>query len=414
VGLQADVPGLRGRRLHLLGGGEQAIELPGLHERERQLGQQLQAARVVRGQQRGGPREQVDRGGHVAAGEGALARRGQARGRALAQRRGAVVGGAELEQRAMRLLEVVADDLLVLAREVLRVDVQPVGQALVHLRPPGLGDPAVGGVADQDVGEAEGVLPADLGAVGADELLAHERLQRARDPRPDVGRRELGDRAPPERPPDDRCALGDRALLGLQAIQAGREQRVDGGRDRDPRQVVGERPAPVELVQDAVVDQHPDGLLDEQRVALGHLGDPRPRLDGHLRAAHEAADEAVGLRLGQRREGDRRRVGLGRHPVGADVEQLRARLADDQHRGALDPVGEVVEQVEERGLAPVDVVEGHDERPAGGEALEEAADRPVGLLQPDVGGAQAEQRPEPVADELIVGGIGRGRRGQEL
>jgi hypothetical protein len=189
---------------------------------------------------------------------------------------------------------------------------------------------------------------------------------------------------------------------------------VDGRRDRDPRQVVGERPGPVELVQDAVVDEHPDRLLDVQRVALGHLGDPRPGLDGHLRAAHEAADEAVGLRLGQRCQGYRRRVGLGRHPVGAGVEQLRARLANDQHRRALDPVGEVVDQVEEGGLAPVDVVEGHDQRSAGGEALEEAADRPVGLLQPDVGGPQAEQRSEPVADELVVGGIGRGRRGQEL
>jgi hypothetical protein len=85
----------------------------------------------------------------------------------------------------MRLLEVVADDLLVLAGQIRCVHLDPIGQALVHLRSHRLRNPAVGRIPDEDVGEAEGILSADLGSVGLDELLAHERLKARPDPGPD-------------------------------------------------------------------------------------------------------------------------------------------------------------------------------------------------------------------------------------
>ena len=42
-----------------------------------------------------------------------------------------------------------------------------------------------------------------------------------------LGRQQVGDRAARELPADDRGALEHRALLGSQALDAGREQRVD-------------------------------------------------------------------------------------------------------------------------------------------------------------------------------------------
>ena len=184
--LKAHIRRLGGGLLHLPGDGDEPVEVRRLHERERDLGQQLQASLVVGGQERGGAREEVDGGRHVAARERALAGRRQPLRRALAQRRGPIAGRPELEQGAMRLLEVVADDLLVLPGEVARVHLDPIREPLVHLRAHRLWDPVVGSIADEDVGEAKGILAADLGTIGPDELLAHERLEGCPDPRADL------------------------------------------------------------------------------------------------------------------------------------------------------------------------------------------------------------------------------------
>ena len=61
--------------------------------------------------------------------------------------------------------------------------------------------------------------------------------------------------------------------------------------------------------------------------------------------------------------------------AGPLVEQLRPREAEQQDRRAAREVGDVVDQVEERRLAPVDVVEDDDERPLAGGVLEQRADR---------------------------------------
>ena len=75
---------------------------------------------------------------------------------------------------------------------------------------------------------------------------------------------------------------------------------------------------------------------------------------------------------------------------GRSVEQLGPREADEQDRGVARPVGEVLDEIEERRLAPVDVVEDDHERlprakrleqrPNGDEALLRAAAR---LGEPD-------------------------------
>ena len=82
---------------------------------------------------------------------------------------------AQLGEEAARLLEVVAHDLLELVHARRGGVLEPVREALVQLRARLLRQRPVGGVADQDVAEAEGVVVAEGRAVGADQVAPDER-----------------------------------------------------------------------------------------------------------------------------------------------------------------------------------------------------------------------------------------------
>ena len=62
------------------------------------------------------------------------------------------------------------------------------------------------------------------------------------------------------------------------------------------------------------------------------------------------------------------------------LEELRAGGADDEQRRVARRVGEVLEELEQGRLGPVDVLDHDHERPVAGETLEDAADRPEDLL----------------------------------
>ena len=94
--------------------------------------------------------------------------------------REAAIGLSELGRVAGRLLEVVADDLVALDERV-AVLVEPVGKAGMQVGADRLGKRVVGSVADQQVAEAIAVVAGELGAVGTDELAAHERGEPGRD-----------------------------------------------------------------------------------------------------------------------------------------------------------------------------------------------------------------------------------------
>ena len=70
----------------------------------------------------------------------------------------------------------------------------------------------------------------------------------------------------------------------------------------------------------------------------------------------------LALLRGERLQLDRGRAQSPSTPAGADVEQLRPREADDQQRCVLDALGEVLDQLEQRILGPVDVFEDEDQR----------------------------------------------------
>jgi hypothetical protein len=65
-----------------------------------------------------------------------------------------VVGWAELDPIPVRLLEVVADDLLVLGGALPGRLIEPAREAFVHLASSLLGDRLIGGVSNQEVAEA--------------------------------------------------------------------------------------------------------------------------------------------------------------------------------------------------------------------------------------------------------------------
>ena len=90
--------------------------------------------RIVGVEQRDGPLQQAHGGPHVAARERASAGRAQSRG-AGAELAGALVDRAELGRVTVRLLEVVAEDLVVLPHPITGGALQPVGVARVEIGP---------------------------------------------------------------------------------------------------------------------------------------------------------------------------------------------------------------------------------------------------------------------------------------
>src|SRR5205823_14711034 len=80
------------------------------------------------------------------------------------------VGPTELVEVAARLLEVVAEDLIQLD-QALAVLLEPGGEAPMEVGAGRLGEGVVGGVADQQVAEAEGVLAREQRPVRADQPL---------------------------------------------------------------------------------------------------------------------------------------------------------------------------------------------------------------------------------------------------
>ena len=140
--------------------------------------------------------------------------------------------------------------------ELLPVLLEPAGEALVQIGPDALRQRVVGRVSEQEMVKAERFLTRKLRLVGADQPLARERGQ-PRHHLP-VGRERLHGAAV-EDLALDRPALEHRALVGVELVEAGGEQRPERGRDGDlALRLAG----------------HRHHLGEEERVAAGGAGDP--------------------------------------------------------------------------------------------------------------------------------------------
>ena len=136
------------------------------------------------------------------------------------------IGLPELGEVERRLLEVVADDLVALD-EFPTVLVEPVGEALMQVGADCLRERVVGGVADQQVTEAEAVVAGELGAVGSDQLPANERGEPGRDLGL-LGRERLHGPAVEDLALDG-SPLEHLALGVVELVEARRQQRLQRG-----------------------------------------------------------------------------------------------------------------------------------------------------------------------------------------
>ncbi len=144
-------------------------------------------------------------------------------------------------------------------------------------------------------------------------------------------------------------------------------------------------------------------------VALENLlGRSRNGFTGRSRElGEELLDEKLALLLGQRLELDRGRPHPPAAPTGTLLEELWSREADDEERSA-DPVGDVLDQLEQRLLRPVDVLEEEDERLHVGERHHHLARRPRDLLRAALPFERLEhagRQTEHVRDRLLLAAL---------
>ena len=224
--------------------------------------------------------------------------------------------------------------------------------------------------------EPEVRLAIDARLGGMDELLAIEsgEVRRAA-PRADSPRNEKAHGRLREQQADDGRGLDHRAFVVAQPVETGGDERLDRRRDarlrggacrRAPRR---DRP---------FVDQHRDELLDEQRIALGCGRHARADLRREPGLPEQPVHHRLGLLPPSGASTIRSRRGPSPH-VGSLLEQVVPGCAEHQYRHDQVGLGHVLDEVEQRRLGRVDVVDDDDERTAIGEHLDQTLDGPERL-----------------------------------
>jgi hypothetical protein len=149
--------------------------------------------------------------------------------------------------------------------------------------------------------------------------------------------------------------LHDHTDVAVERVDAGLQECVDRRRHGD-------------LAVPALADvrQH---LLDEQRIALGALDDLPAEPLREIGPDEESREKRVREFESERLENDRRRVRPRHPPRRPGVEEIGTSEAEDENgrRGEAD---DVLDEVEQRLLGPVDVVRDDDERSVPCKSLE--------------------------------------------
>ena len=277
------------------------------------------------GERGGRPPEQVVGRGQVASGQGAAARRSQVRRRTPAERLDVGVGHAQLGADVIRLLQVVAADLLVLEDAIARRLLDPVDEPHVELGTRPFQESSVGGVADQRVEEPERLLTDQRLLVRADELLHHEGLERVSYLRLHRRRHQRLDGSAVEDLPDHGAPFDHRSLRRSEAIETRRQQRRDRRRDLQVRKRLRGDPPSALVADGALVDQHLQHLLQVQRIAVGRDGHAIDDLGVQVGDAEQVLHHPGALFRRQRFEGQRAEAPVVPAPLGMLLDQLPPR-----------------------------------------------------------------------------------------
>ena len=251
-------------------------------------------------------------------------------------------------------------------------------------------DLLVRNVADERMSKDVLVLACDRApAISRHELLSRKRVQSAFE-RPALAT----EGSQPEDSPDHGCVLEQRLLLGRQRVEPGGDDALHGLREHDLARAR---------------DEHPSELLGIERVASGVLEQPRLQVGVERRTAEERMQEPSGLFVGERRQQDRRRVHLSAAPTRPPGEELGASGREHQDRDAARPLDQVVHEVEEHVVGPVQVLEDENERSLVGDRLEQAAPGGKRLVAPvacpRIVGLEPDERAYIALDPAGVGRI---------
>jgi hypothetical protein len=216
----------------------------------------------------------------------------------------------------------------------------------------------------------EGVLAA-LGRAGirleGKDLLAHE----SRDDAVELLAGEARQRREPlarEALAENRRILDKLPLLRPEAVEARGRKRVQRLGNVEALHLPGERVALSLALEQPAVEEHPHGLDGVQRNALGSVEDLCAQ--AVRKAGSEPVEERHHGRARERLEGQRRRVPPGA-PAAPALGQLGPCQGEDEQRMVPRPVEEVLDEIEQRGVGPLEVLEDQHGRMTLGEALEE-------------------------------------------
>ena len=170
-------------------------------------------------------------------------------------------------------------------------------------------------------------------------------------------------------------------------------------------------PAAVLGDEQAAVDEHPHELLRVERVALGAREQGLAQLVGTADREQQQRQQPSGLVAGQRRERDRQRVAVAA-PAVPPLLQVGTRGAEQEQRRVAAPVGEVLDEVEQPLVGPVQVLEHEHERRPLGHRLDVAPPRGEGLVARLALGraGEADQRAQVLLDPRRLAGVAHERR----
>ena len=194
----------------------------------------------------------------------------------------------------------------------------------------------------------------------------------------------------------------ERPLVGREAVEPGHQERGEGGGHLEVVERARRGEARAVGLHQPAVDERPHDLDGVERDALGLVDDVLGHVGGEV---DQVVEEPQHRRAVEGVEADAGAV-AALPPTWSALGQLGPSQGEHEDGVGRRPVEEAVEEVEQAGVGPLQVVDHHHHRVALGQALEEhpPAGEEVVACQVGVGGA--EQLGDARLDEVAVIGAG--------